>query len=85
MLPPMRAVLRPALIAWMSARAARAARSGRLSGIVVNTVVGADGSVRQRSQRFGEVIDAEGWDVGPEQPPPLPPGVIDAGGEERDR
>jgi UPF0716 protein FxsA len=85
MLPPVRALLRPALIAWMGSRAARATRSGRLSGMVVNTVVESDGSVRRRSRSFGEVIDTEGWDVGPSDPRPLPPGVIDVEGEQRDR
>jgi UPF0716 protein FxsA len=85
MLPPVRALLRPALLAWMGSRAARAARSGRLSGMVVDTVVGPDGTVRQRSRSVGEVIDTEGWDVGPSDPHPLPPGVIDVEGEPRDR
>lgn len=70
MLPPVRALLRPLLAAWMGTRAARAARSGRFSAIVVDTAVDADGRVHHRTQRFGdgplgEVIDTEGWDVEP--------------------
>jgi UPF0716 protein FxsA len=79
MLPPVRALLRPLLMGWMGARAARAARSGRLGGVVVDTVIGDDGRVRQRTRRFGEVIDSEGWEVEPE-PDELPPGVIDVDG-----
>ena len=75
LLPPVRAVLRPLLLGWMGKRAARAARSGRFSGVVVDTVVGADGSVRRRTHRVGEVIDSEGWEVG-EEPRELRPGPI---------
>lgn len=67
MLPPVRALLRPLMLTWMGARAARAAGSGRLSGVVIDSVVGPDGRVHQRSRRFGEVIESEGWDVGAEQ------------------
>ncbi len=85
LLPPVRAVLRPVLLSWMGARAARAARSGRLSAVVVDSVVTADGSVRRRARRFGEVVDAEGWEVD-EQAGELPPGVIDVDGRpESDR
>ncbi len=73
LLPPVRALLRPLLLGWMGRRAARAARSGRFSGVVVDTVVGADGTVRRRTQRLGEVIDSEGWEVG-EDPRELRPG-----------
>lgn len=83
MLPPVRALLRPLLLSWMGARAARAARSGRLSGIVVDTVVGSDGRMQQRTQTFGDVIDSEGWEVGP-RPQELRPGVIDVDGGPRD-
>lgn len=65
MLPPVRAVLRPALLAWMGARAARLARTGNFRAVVVDTVVGPDGRVRTRTRGTGgDVIDAEGWDVG---------------------
>ena len=73
LLPPVRALLRPLLLAWMGRRATRAARSGRLSGIVVDTVVAPDGSVRTRGRSFGDVIDSEGWEVGAE-PRELRPG-----------
>ncbi len=63
MLPPVRALLRPVLLAWMGARVARMARTGRMQGVVVNTVVDAEGRVRTRSRSVGEVIDSEGWDV----------------------
>jgi len=63
LLPPVRALVRPVLLAWMGRRAARLARSGRMQGVMVDTVVGADGRVRTRSRTVGEVIDAEGWDV----------------------
>lgn len=79
MLPPVRAVLRPALVAWMGARAARAARSGRLRGVMVDTVVGPDGQVRRRSRTFGDVIDAEGWELA-EDPGELPRGFVDRDG-----
>lgn len=79
LLPPVRAVLRPLLLRWMGARAARAARSGRLHGVVIDTVVGPDGSVRRRTRRFGEVVDAEGWEAD-EAPRELRPGVIDVEG-----
>lgn len=72
MLPPVRAVLRPLLLAWMTARAARLARSGRFRTVVVGTTIdaqgrptgdaGVDGVVRDP-----DVIDAEGWDVGPQR------------------
>jgi UPF0716 protein FxsA len=65
LLPPVRALLRPVLLTWMTARAARAARSGRLRGAFVNTGVGADGRVYQRTATFGDVIDSDGWDVTP--------------------
>ncbi|MHB1139358.1 MAG: FxsA family protein [Microthrixaceae bacterium] len=65
LLPPVRALLRPAMLAWMTRRAAKAATSGRLRGVFVNTTVGADGRVHQRATRFGEVIDSDGWDVTP--------------------
>lgn len=71
LLPPVRAVLRPLLLAWMGRRAERLARSGRMSGIVVDTVVGADGRVRTRTRTMGDVIDADGWDVG-DEPTELP-------------
>lgn len=83
LLPPVRALLRPALLAWMTARATRAAKSGRMRGVFVNTGVGADGRVYQRTTSFGEVIDSEGWDVTPGDPTPggpsgsqLPPSSI---------
>jgi len=79
LLPPVRAVLRPLLVRWMGHRAARAARSGRLSGVVIDTVVGPDGTVRRRTRGFGDVIDAEGWDAA-DDPPELRPGPIDPGG-----
>jgi UPF0716 protein FxsA len=66
-LPPVRALVRPLLLAWMTRRAARLARSGRLHGVMVDTVVGADGRVRTRTRTTGQVIDAEGWDVGDER------------------
>jgi UPF0716 protein FxsA len=66
MLPPVRALLRPLMIAWMSARAARLVRAGRMQAVVVDTVVGPDGRVRQRSRTMGDVIDSDGWDVGSE-------------------
>lgn len=78
MLPPVRAVLRPVLVAWMVARAARAVRSGRLRGVMVDSVVGPDGQVRTRSRTVGEVIDAEGWELA-EDPPELPRGPVDPG------
>lgn len=70
-LPPVRAVLRPVLLGWMTRRAARLARSGRLRGVMVDTVVDADGRVTSRTRTMGQVIDAEGWDVG-EEPIELP-------------
>jgi UPF0716 protein FxsA len=73
LLPPVRALLRPILLAWMGRRAARAARSGRFSGIVIDTAVGADGRVHRRTRRVGEVIDSEGWEVG-DEPHELRPG-----------
>lgn len=71
MLPPVRAVVRPLLLAAMTRRAARLARSGRFSGIMVDTVVGPDGRMRARTRTTGDVIDAEGWDLG-DEPPSLP-------------
>lgn len=79
LLPPVRALLRPLLASWTASRAAKAARSGRVSGIMVDTVVGADGRVRRRTRTFGDVIDSEGWEVGQEQNE-LRPGVIDVDG-----
>ena len=71
LLPPVRAVVRPLLLAWMARRAARLARSGRMSGFMVDTVVDADGRVRTRSRTMGDVLDTEGWDVG-DEPSSLP-------------
>ena len=84
LLPPVRALLRPLMLAWMTRRAARAARSGRLRGVFVNTGVGADGRVYQRSTTFGDVIDSDGWDVtpgsGPSAGSTLPPSSVHRGG-----
>ena len=93
LLPPVRALLRPAMLAWMTSRAARAAKSGRIRGVFVNTGVGADGRMHQRAATFGDVIDSEGWDTasgsasGPSSLPPptaspstLPPGSIHRNG-----
>lgn len=71
LLPPVRALVRPLLVAAMARRAARLARSGRMTGIVVDGVVDADGRVRTRTRTVGEVIDTEGWDVG-DEPSELP-------------
>ena len=72
LLPPVRAVLRPALSGWMARRAERLVRSGRMSAVVVDTVVDADCRVRTRTRTTGDVIDADGWDVG-EEPHELSP------------
>ncbi len=66
LLAPVRSLVRPLLVAWMARRAERLAASGRMRGIVVDTVVGSDGSVRTRSRTMGDVIDSDGWDVGHE-------------------
>jgi UPF0716 protein FxsA len=71
LLPPVRAVVRPLLLAWMTRRAARLASSGRFRGVMVNTVVDADGRVRSTTRTMGDVIDSEGWDRG-EEPSGLP-------------
>lgn len=63
MLPPVRALLRPVLLAWMTARAARAARSGRMQAVFMTSTTAADGSVSTRV-RDTDVIDTDGWDVG---------------------
>jgi len=89
LLPPVRALLRPVLVAWMGRRAVRLARSGRMQGVMVDTVVDADGHVRTRSRTVGEVIDADGWDVA-DDPSELPlagphSGVIDGHLADRDR
>ena len=64
MLPPVRALLRPLLLAWMSARAARAVRSGRFGAVFVDGRMGPDGRVRTTTRTYGDVMDAEGWDLG---------------------
>jgi len=64
MFPPVRAVLRPLLLAWMSARAARAVRSGRLGAVFVDGRMGSDGRIHTRTRSYGDVMDAEGWDLG---------------------
>jgi UPF0716 protein FxsA len=71
LLPPVRALVRPLLLAWMARRAARLARSGRMSGFMVDTVVDTDGRVRTRTRTMGDVLDTEGWDVG-DEPSSLP-------------
>lgn len=83
MLPPVRALLRPVMAGWLGTRAARAARSSRIGGVFVDTTIGADGRVRQRTTRFGDVIDAEGWEVEPPTPE-LPSGVVDVEGTRRE-
>ena len=99
LLPPVRTLLRPALLAWMTARAARAVRGGRIGGVFVDTGVGADGRVHRRTTTFGDVIDSEGWDVTPGSGPDAsstlppssihrdgpPPGVIDVDGSDPTR
>jgi UPF0716 protein FxsA len=98
LLPPVRTLLRPVLLAWMTRRALRAARSGRMRGVFVDTGVGADGRMYRRTATFGDVIDSDGWDVTPgddpggAQLPPSsihrdgpPPGVIDVDGPDADR
>ena len=83
--PPVRALLRPAILAWFTARAARAARSGAMRGVFVRSVVDGDGRVHTEPTRFGDVVDAEGWELS-DAPPELPrsagprPGVIDVDG-----
>lgn len=79
LLPPVRALLRPALAAWAARRVAKAASSGRLGGMyfgsttfgsttfgstTFGSTVGADGQRRTHSGDMSEVIDAEGWDIG---------------------
>ncbi|MFN7151919.1 MAG: FxsA family protein [Microthrixaceae bacterium] len=66
MLSPVRALLRPVMVAWMGARAARLVRAGRMQAVVVDTVVGPDGRVRQRTRTMGDVVDSDGWEVGSE-------------------
>lgn len=73
MLPPVRALLRPLMLAWATRRASRAMRSGRFSGVVVDSVIGPDGQRRTRTRTMGDVIDSEGWDVEAD-PPSLDPG-----------
>lgn len=99
LLPPVRSLLRPALLAWMTARAAKAVRGGRMRGVFVNTGVGADGRVYQQTSTFGDVIDSDGWDVTPGSGPDAsstlppasvhrdgpPPGVIDVDGTDPTR
>ena len=88
--PPVRALLRPAILAWFTARAARAARSGAVRGVFVRSVVDADGRMRTESTRFGDVVDSDGWELG-DAPPELPrsegshPGVIDVDGTDDPR
>ena len=71
LLPPVRAVVRPLLLAWMTRRAARLASSGRFRGVMVNTVVDAGGRVHSTRRTMGDVIDSEGWDAG-DEPSGLP-------------
>jgi UPF0716 protein FxsA len=71
LLPPVRSLVRPLLLAWMARRAARLARSGRMSGIVVDTVVDAQGRVRTRTRTMGDVVDSDGWEAG-DEPSELP-------------
>ncbi len=63
--PPIRALLRPVLLAWMTSRAAQAMRTGRMQGIFIDTTVAPDGTMRTRSSRFGDVIEGEGEEVVP--------------------
>ncbi|MDQ2677498.1 MAG: FxsA family protein [Actinomycetota bacterium] len=90
LLPPVRALLRPVILAWFTARAARAARSGAMRGVFVRSVVDADGRVRTESTSFGDVVDSEGWELR-DAPPELPrsqgprPGVIDVDGSADER
>jgi UPF0716 protein FxsA len=80
LLPPLRTLLRPALLAWMTSRAAKAARTGRMRGVFINTGVDQDGRPFQQTTTFGEVIDSDGWDVtpgsGPDASSTLPPSSI---------
>lgn len=64
LLPPIRSLLRPLMSRWMTTRAERLAGSGRVNAVMVDTVVDAQGRVRTRTRTMGDVIDAEGWDVG---------------------
>ncbi|MGB6058083.1 MAG: FxsA family protein [Microthrixaceae bacterium] len=66
LLPPVRAVLRPLVLVWMTKRAAQAASRSRISGVFMTSGVDGYGRVHNRTRTFGDVIDSEGWDVEPE-------------------
>lgn len=72
MIPPVRAVVRPLLVAWMRRRAERLARSGRFRAVVVDSTIDGEGRVRSRRTDVGEVIDSEGWEAD-DEPGSLPP------------
>ncbi|MGB3411631.1 MAG: FxsA family protein [Microthrixaceae bacterium] len=79
LLPPVRSVLRPLMLAWMTKRAAQAAGRSRVSGVFMTSGVDGYGRVHSRTTTFGDVIDSEGWDVDSEatSPQPLLPGSTD--------
>lgn len=76
LLPPVRAVVRPVVLTWMTKRAATAASRSRVSGIFMSSRVDQNGQVHNQTTTFGDVIDAEGWDVDPADfgPQPILPG-----------
>lgn len=88
--PPVRALLRPVMLAWFTRRAARAARSGAMRGVFVHSVVDAEGRVRTESTTFGDVVDSDGWEI-EDAPGELPRsqaprrGVIDVDGTSDER
>ena len=81
MLPPVRALLRPVLLAWMGVGPLGShARAGCRASWSTPWWT-RDGRVRTRTRTVGEVIDSDGWDVA-DAPSELPlagphSGVID--------
>ncbi|HTO00336.1 MAG TPA: FxsA family protein, partial [Microthrixaceae bacterium] len=65
LLPPVRALLRPLILVWMTKRAASAIGRSRMSGVFITNGVDQRGRAYQSTSTFGDVIDSEGWDVEP--------------------
>ncbi len=65
LLPPVRSLLRPLILAWMTKRIAAASSRSRFGGMIVTSRVDGHGNVHSQAATVGDVIDSEGWDLAP--------------------
>lgn len=79
LVPPVRALVAPAAVAWMARRASASMGRMRVSGLVIGTFPtdGTRAATNRSDDHTRDVIDTEGWDV--EDHPVLPPTGTDDG------